>query len=180
MNTKTKRFSRPLILALILAVGVTCATGWLLYTLAAKAYTIASLNWARGQGIYNTPQEGVIARANQYYCELEKVEIEHAATNSFDGSDPHIWYVIFTVHAQNRIPCDSENPGPLLHRGTSESGGSFYLHTKDGWVWMPEGRFPELIGHWMKKLDLAGPGDPTHIPRGPASLNFRFLFLPGL
>jgi len=106
-------------------------------------------------------------------------QIEQAATNSFDGSDPHIWYVIFTVHAQNRIPCDPENPGPPLHRGTSESGGSFYLHTKDGWVWMPEGRFPEFIGHWMKKLDLAGPGDPTHIPRGPASLNFRF-FLPGL
>ena len=163
-----------------MAVILVCAAGWLLIPIAAKNYAIASLNWARSQGVYDTPQEGVLSRATQQYCGLEKVEIEQAATNSFDGSDPHIWYVIFTVYAQNHVPCDPENPGPALHNQTYESGGSYYLHTKEGWVWMPEGRFPEFIGHWMTQLDLAGPGDPTHVPRDPVGQKFRFFFLPGL
>ncbi len=165
MNTKLKRSVIPLVLALTVALILDCVVGWQLFTIAAKNYTITSLNWARSQGVFDTPQEGVISRANREYCGLENVEIEQAATNSFDGSDPHIWYVVFTVYAQNHIPCDPENPGPALHHQTYESGGSFYLNTLEGWVWMPEGRFPEFIGYWMKKLNLAGPGDSTHVPR---------------
>jgi hypothetical protein len=131
----------------------------------AEQYTIQSLAWARSRGVYDTPQQGVVASANREYCGIEKVEIEQAATNSFDGSDPHVWYVLFTVYAKSHAPCDPGHPGMALTHQTFERGGSFYLDTKDGWVWMPEGRFPEFIGHWMKKLDLAGPGDSTHVPR---------------
>jgi ADP-ribose pyrophosphatase YjhB (NUDIX family) len=107
----------------------------------------------------------VVASANREYCGIEKVEIEQAATNSFDGSDPHVWFVLFTVYAKSHAPCDLGHPGMALTHQTFERGGSFYLDTKDGWVWMPEERFPEFIGNWMEKLDLAGPGDSTHVPR---------------
>ncbi len=158
MNAKRKRLVLPVTLVVILAAFLCCAAApiW---------YTYAALNWARSQGIYRTPQEGVIDRAYRGYCGVEKVEIEQATTNSFDGSNPHIWYVIFKVSAKNRAPCDPQHPGQPLLNQTYEGGGNFYLNVKDGWVMMPEGFFPEFIGNWMKVLNLAGPGDPTHIHR---------------
>lgn len=44
----------------------------------------------------------------------------------------------------------------------SQAPSSF--NTKEGWVHMPEGAFPELIGFWMEVFGLAGPGSsqPTH------------------
>ena len=165
MITKNLRSVMLVVLVLMLAVMLDCFVVCQLYGLAAKQYTIDALNWARSQGVYETPQQGVIDRANQKYCGIQKIDIEQAATNSFDGSDPHIWFVFFTVYAQSHAPCDPEHHGSPLHHQTYEKGGSFYLNTQEGWVWMPEGRFPEFIGYWMKKLDLAGPGDPTHVPR---------------
>jgi hypothetical protein len=141
------------------------AVGRQVYTLAAQAYTVKALSWARGQGVFETPQQGVIYYAWQDTCGLEKVDIEQAATNSFDGSDPHVWFVMYTIYAQNHPPCDLEHPGPRLYHGTFERGGVFFLNVKEGWVRMPEGKFPTFIGHWMKVLGLAGPGDPTHVPR---------------
>ncbi len=152
------RLLRPPIVLIILAVVLLCVAFPALYT-------VSILNWARSQGVYATPQEGVISRAYRWYCEVERVEIEQAATNSFDGSDPHVWYVMYTVHARSHAPCDSEKPGGPLYHQTYERGGNFYLNVKDGWVMMPEGFFPEFVGRWMKILGLAGPGDPTHVPR---------------
>jgi len=158
MNLKGNRRVWP-ILAFILGAVLLCAAGQVLYT-------INTLTWARGEGVYDTPQQGVIARANLWYCGVEKVEIEQAATNSFDGSNPHVWYVIWKVYAKNRAPCSPDNPGaPLAHGKNSEGGGNYYLNMREGWVYMPEGRFPELIGFWMKVLGQAGPGDSTHVPR---------------
>ena len=155
-----KSFGRTLmeILGIVLAVG---AAGAFLLTM----YTFSALRWARNNGVYETPQQGTIARANMYYCDVEKVDIEHASTNSFDGSNPHIWYVIYRVYAKNHIPCDAENPGVAMYHGTYENAGNFWLNVKQGWVFMPEGKFPGVIGTWMKVLGLAGEGDPYHIPR---------------
>lgn len=139
--------------------------GILLCAAAQMIYTIHALQWARRIGIYNTPQEAVIANINRHYCEIERIDIEQAATNSFDGSNPHVWYVIWRVYARSHTPCDPENPGTPLYHQTHEGGGNFYLNVRDGWVLMPEGRLPQLIGFWMKVLGLAGPGDPTHVPR---------------
>jgi len=136
-----------------------CAAGQALYT-------VRTLDWARGEGVYLTVQEGVSSRAYRYYCGVKKVEIEQAATNSFDGSNPHIWYVIWRVYADHRAPCTADKPGaPLAHNLAYEGGGNYYLNARDGWVYMPEGRFPDLVGFWMKVLGLAGPGDPTHVHR---------------
>lgn len=128
-------------------------------------HTISSLNWARSQGVFDTPQQGVISNAYRGYCEVESVEIQQAATNSFDGSNPHVWYVIYRVIARSRIPCDPEDAGPDPFHKISEGGGNFWLDTKDGWVRMPEGLFPQVIGFGMKILGLAGPGDSYHVPR---------------
>ena len=153
---KAKR--KWIVLAITLAVILACATfPWV--------YTIAALNWVRSGGVFATPQEGAIYNANRGYCGVEKVEFEHVSTNSFDGSNPHIWYVISIVYAKNRAPCDPQHPGAPLDHQTYERGGQFYLNVKDGWVMVPEGMFPEFIGFWMKVFNLAGPGDPTHVPR---------------
>jgi hypothetical protein len=127
-------------------------------------YTSRALNWASKEGIYATPVEGVISRANRWYCDVDRVEIERASTNSFDGSSPHVWYVIWTVYADHRAPCSLEDPGEPLYHQTYESVGQYYLNVKDGWVMMPEGMLPDFIGFWMSVFQLAGPGDPTHLP----------------
>ena len=146
------------ILGLVLAIAAAGAT---LLTV----YTYSALRWARNRGVYETPQIGTVARANENYCEIDQVEIQHASTNSFDGSKPHIWYVIYRVYAKNRAPCDAEKQGSDLYHGTYENAGNFWLNVKEGWVFVPEGMFPEVIGTWMKVLGLAGEGDSFHIPR---------------
>ena len=128
-------------------------------------FTVSALAWARSEGVYPTPQEGTIARANRYYCGVEKVNIEHASANSFDGSKAHVWYVIYRVYADHHAPCDPQNPGsPLANNRDFESAGNFYLNVKDGWVFMPEGP-AQILAFTMKAFGLAGPGDPYHIPR---------------
>jgi hypothetical protein len=169
---------------LILAAILVCAAGWQLYTiaaqkytLAARVYTIAALSGARSRGVFATPQQGVIFNAKREYCGIEKIEIEQAATNSFDGSDPHVWFVLYTVYAKKHAPCAPGHPGPALVHQTYERGGVFYLNVRDGWVMMPEDLSPEFIGSWMKKLGLAGPGDQTHVPReANGSMPFFFVF----
>jgi hypothetical protein len=166
-------------LAFIVALILTCASvRWLLdtgrqlyvvgrqvYTIAAQYYTVSALSWAHSQGVFETPQQGIIFYAGRDYCGLDKVEIEQAATNSFDGSDPHVWFVMYKIYARNHAPCDPEHPGSALYYRTFDRGGVFFLNVREGWVMMPEGKFPLFIGYWMKKLGLAGPGDPTHVPR---------------
>ena len=155
-----------LLLALTLAIAlVVLLAGAFAFVYASRWYTISSLDWARKRGVYATPQEGVITSAYRSYCGVEKVDIEQAATNSFVGSNPHVWFVLFTVYAKSHAPCDPLHPGTPLYHHTFERGGVFYLNVKEGWVMMPEGRFPGFIGFWMKVFDLAGPGDPTHVPR---------------
>jgi hypothetical protein len=128
-------------------------------------YPIAALAYARSNGVYRSPQEGVAANASRWYCGFERVEIDQATTNSFDESNPHIWYVIYRVYASSHPPCDPIHPGSALLYGTYERGGTYYLDMHDGWVMMGEGYFPEYIGAWMKVMGQAGPGDTTHVPR---------------
>jgi hypothetical protein len=150
-----KLLSFPVLILAVIAV----------FTIIITLHTISSLKWARSQGVFDTPQQGVISRVYHYYCGVESVEIKQAGTNSFDGSNPHVWFVIYRVIARSRIPCDPEEAGTDPFHKISEGGGIFWLNTKDGWVYMPEGRFPQVIGFGMKILDLAGPGDSYHVPR---------------
>ena len=118
-------------------------------------YTAVQLNIARAKGVYSTPEEGMIARAEQYYTADRQVKILRAGTNSFDGTKPHVWYVIAEIRASARAD------GSALGHNGCDAPGSFFLQTKQGWVHVPEGAFPGFIGFWMDVFGWAGEGQST-------------------
>lgn len=113
-------------------------------------YSMAALRYARFSGVYPTIQAEVTASVNEYYTGVREIEFEYAGSNSFDGSNPHIGYVMYTVHAEKHAD------GTPLNRGTYEHGGHFCLKTREGWVMMPEGFFPQYVGFWMKLVGASG------------------------
>jgi hypothetical protein len=144
------RQSPALRLALVLLL-------WLAVALpvASWAYTRSQLSRAEARGIYDSPEEGMRSRIEAYYAGIEHIDILYAGTNSFDGSQPHVWYVIAEVHAASRA--DSSSLGPR----DCDAPGHFFLQTKKGWVFVPEGAFPRIVGFWMNLYDMAGPGRST-------------------
>ena len=118
-------------------------------------YTTVQLNIAQANGVYSSPEQGMIARAEQYYTADRQVKILHAGTNSFDGTKPHVWNVIAEIHASARAD------GSALGHNGCYAPGSFFLQTKEGWVYVPEGAFPGFIGFWMDVFGWAGEGQST-------------------
>lgn len=118
-------------------------------------YTAVQLNIARAKGVYSSPEQGMIARAEQYYTDDRQVKILHAGTNSFDGTKSHIWYVIAEIRASARAD------GSALGHNGCDAPGSFFLQTKEGWVHVSEGAFPGFIGFWMDVFGWAGEGQST-------------------
>jgi hypothetical protein len=145
------RNQNKLILATILLVYIS-----LVIAAGSIQYTLIELHYARTRGLYPTPQQAVIANAYHWFRGVKDVKFDRSGPNSFDGSDPHVWYLVYTVYA------DSLADGSRLYHGTYQRGGGFYLHIKSsllgpgGWVQMPEGLFPQYIGFWMKVLGIAG------------------------
>jgi hypothetical protein len=120
------------------------------------AYVMIVTRWAIQQGAYPTAEEGMIQRANAYYEGMEKIEIKYAGPNSFDGSQPHVWYVIARIWAERKQGRPVGSPGKDY-----ETPGGFYLETTQGWVQIPEGMFPRYLGLLMDVFGLAGPGSTT-------------------
>lgn len=119
-------------------------------------YTLATLAAARSTGAYPSAEAGMLANAERYYSNDRQVKILYAGTNSFDGSKPHIWYVIAEIHASARAN------GSKLGKNNCDAPGSFFLQTRDGnWVHVSEGAFPTLLGFWMEVFGLAGEGQST-------------------
>ena len=114
-------------------------------------YTSGQLALASSRGVYTSAEEGMQSLLNESYTGISSLDILHAGPDSFDGSRPHIWYVIAKVQATSRAD------GSSLRNGC-DAPGLFFLQTKAGWVWMPEGAFPGLIGKWMKAFGMAGEG----------------------
>jgi hypothetical protein len=123
-------------------------------------YTTVQLRAARQAGLYSSAEEGMRAMIAQNYIEPERSQVIYAGTNSFDGSDPHVWYAIACVWGGHRL--DGSTPGSARH--AYDQPGWFFLNTRDGWVFVPEGVLPGFIGFWMKVFGLAGPGSshPSH------------------
>src|SRR5512136_1232283 len=119
-------------------------------------YTVTALGAARSSGLYASAEEGMVKRIQKNYIQPERYQVIYAGTNSFDGSNPHVWYVIACIWGGTRS--DGSPVGSERH--AYDQPGHFFLHTRDGWVFMPEGAFPELIGFFMKVYGLAGPGSP--------------------
>jgi hypothetical protein len=119
------------------------------------AYAASQLALAKNDGIYSTPEEGMRALAQKGYSTDRRVKILQAGPNSFDGSQPHIWYVIAEVRASSRAD------GSDMGSNGCDNPGSFFIQTKEGWVHVSEGAFPEFIGFWMKVYGWAGEGQST-------------------
>jgi len=117
-------------------------SGWL--------YTTAQLTVARSKGIYPSPEVGMRGLIAAGYVGIQKIEIVRAGINAFDGSDPHVWYVIAKVWADQRADGNAVGNGQKDY----DVPGSYFIRVKEGWVHMPEGAFPELIGFWMKVFGM--------------------------
>lgn len=111
-------------------------------------YTTLRLKIAKREGVYETPEEGMRVLVTESWIDVAKVEITYAGPNSFDGSNPDVWFVIARVWAAQR------GDGKPVHQRGYDSAGSFFLRVQEGWVHVPEGKFPELIGFGMR---LFGP-----------------------
>lgn len=125
------------------------------FALCSSLYTIIMVTVASRDGVYPTAEQGMIALNEKYYTPDLKVKILYAGTHSFDGSGPHIWFVIAEFRAS------AHADGSQLRKNGCDSGSSFFLQTRKGWVFMSEAAFPEYVGKWMKILGLAGPGQAT-------------------
>jgi hypothetical protein len=104
---------------------------------------------AKSEGIYATVEEAVIALNSQGWggAQVVKIEDVHASPNSWDGSQPHVWFGGGRVYL-DRVPQGWNR--------TQYLAGSFYIHVREGWVHVPEGAFPEFIGWIMELYDLEG------------------------
>jgi hypothetical protein len=123
--------------------------------------TTSRLAQARSDGVYSSAEEGMRALIARSYRNIQDVQIQYAGPNSFDGSHPHVWYVTAEVWAEARADGSPVGNGVRL----SDNPGSFFLQTKDGWVHIQEGAFPEVMGFWMSVFGLAGQG--SSIPSQP-------------
>jgi len=116
----------------------------------AYGYTVFQLGLGRLEGVYPNAEAGMRSRLEKSYVGIQDIQIDHAGTNSFDGSNPHIWFVTAQVYAERRAD------GSSLHPNGYDFPGSFFLKVHDGWIYRPEGSFPELIGFFMKVFHLEG------------------------
>jgi hypothetical protein len=90
------------------------------------------------------------------YTGISRFQILGAGPNdSFDENKSHIWYVVAVIHAASRAD------GSALGHNGCDAPGTFFLQTKEGWVQVGEGAFPEIIGIWMKMYGMAGEGQST-------------------
>ncbi len=124
------------------------------------AYTSNTLAILSARGVYPSAEDGMVALIQRAYIEPDHYQIIYAGTNSFDGSQPHVWYVIACVWGGTRR--DGSPVGSARH--VYDQPGVFFLNTRHGWVHAPEGVFPGALGYWMELYSLAGPGSsvPSH------------------
>lgn len=126
--------------------------GLLLIVTVSWIYTNVQLARYSADGVYPSPEEGLLALIDRYYPPEREVKMLYAGPNSPDGKRPYIWYAIAEVYASVRAD------GSTMGENGCDAPGSYFLQTREGWIHVPEQAFPELIGFWMDVFDLAGAG----------------------
>jgi hypothetical protein len=129
-------------LAVVQFTPILVVTAWL--------HMVGTLAAARREGVYATPEDGMHVLVTKTWIGVDRVEIEYAGPNSFDGTHPDVWFVTAKVWAARRGDLT-----PVGSRGY-DSAGSFFLRVHDGWVHVPEGRFPDLVGTLMHLFRYSG------------------------
>jgi hypothetical protein len=138
-----KTLRRVLIVVGVLVLAACAFFPWL--------YTSAQLRVARAQGVYETPEKGMHSLLEANYSPGAEIKVLYAGPNFRDGSRPYVWYVIAEVRAAVRAD------GSPLGRNGCDAPGSYFLQTREGWVHVSEGAFPEWISIWMDAFHMAGP-----------------------
>lgn len=104
-------------------------------------YSALQLRSLKGNGIWANPEEGMRCMIERNYCRIDKVEIVRAGSEMFDD----LWFVEAHVWAAMRVD------GKGFNGRDYDNPGSFFLRVGDGWVFVPEGKFPFVIafGRWV-------------------------------
>ncbi len=114
------------------------------FFIATWVYSTKQLHALRSQEVYVTPEKGAQELIAQYYSNVNKVEIVHAGREIFE----ELWFVEVRVWAAKR----SDGKG-FLDRDY-DNPGWYFLHVQNGWIFVPESKFPEIIafGKWLYGL----------------------------
>lgn len=137
--------------SLLIAVAVVLAVAQIgaLFLLQAWLYAVIQLRVARAKGVFATPEEGMRALCvENRYAAVTEIEIDHAGVDRHDGTHPHVWHVIAKVWA------DKRPDGKPTHPRWYYVPGSPFVRTGEGWVHVPEGRFPHQLGAYMQLFGL--------------------------
>ena len=113
--------------AIIFVVGAFFIATWV--------YSTKQLQALRGQEVYVTPEKGAQELIALYYSVVNKVEIVQAGREIFE----ELWFVEVRVWAAKR------SDGKGFSNRDYDNPGWFFLHVQNGWVFVPESKFPEII-----------------------------------
>ena len=117
-------------------------------------YTTSMLLIARADGVYPSAEDGMLALIQKNYINPEQVEVIYGGPSAYENSKPQVRYVIACIWGGTRK--DGKPVGSEVN--VYDQPGHFFLDTRAGWVFVPEGFMPDLLGFWMKVYGLAGPG----------------------
>jgi hypothetical protein len=133
-------------LLLIILCGLTA------YFYGAPAYAASQIAQAKSRGVYPSPEEAFAASMpapGWTYQGARMVNLTNVQCQVNDrlGRLPFVWFCMGVMH-YDRIPSG--------HTSMESSPGGYVLNVSGGWVWMPEGAFPELVGRIMEKYHMEG------------------------
>ncbi|MBN2148936.1 MAG: hypothetical protein JW726_16225 [Anaerolineales bacterium] len=117
------------------------------------AYAASQLALAKEAGIYPTIEEAIIGSHMDGWGSAKVIAVSptHAGPNRGDGSQPHVWFGTATV-TFDRVPEGWHT--------NQYATGNFYIHVRDGWVFVGESTFPEFIGWVMELYHMEGVSSP--------------------
>jgi hypothetical protein len=149
LPTPAKAVQQRAWLKRILWIGVVLAALVPLYFMSIYAYAAANIAMAKNGGVYPTVEAAVIGHHSKGWgdAKVTSVEIIHTGPNYHDGKMPFLWFATYTVK-YDRIPRGYDKDNLM--------GGNFFMHVREGWVFMGEGSFPEFIAWVMELYHMEG------------------------
>ncbi len=122
-----------------------------LFFVCSWVYAASQLALAKNAGVYPTVEEAIIGNNSQGWGDAEVVRIEdvRAGPNRGGGVQPHVWFGSATIYLDKAPQGYDQDHDHYM-------SGSYYIHVKEGWVFVGEGAFPEFIGWVMELYNMEG------------------------
>ncbi|MBC8447426.1 MAG: hypothetical protein H8D78_06725 [Chloroflexi bacterium] len=130
---------------LLLSVAIVVLVAGIVLT-ATRAYSAGQLRALKSQTVYTSPEEGMHELIASYYSGVDKVKIVHADKEIFD----ELWFVEAHVWATSR------SDGKGFSGRDYDNPGWYFLRVQNGWVFVPEGKHPEIIAFGKQHFGLSG------------------------